>query len=394
MKRDALPPEFVLTAACCRWPLSEAALAAIRGAHTTAIDWGYFQRIVKRQRVIGLVYNALSAAGSDVPSTIAQQLQAGAQNIGRQNLILAAETIRLQRAFDAAQIPVIVLKGASLAQLAYGSLSLKHSKDIDLLIAPDRAQEGLQLLERQGYALQQPAAHLSEAQRQTAVQYGDEFALVHGRSRAQVELRWRLTENPLLLTDVGVFSPTIEFPLSGGASVRTLSEKDMFAYLCAHGAGHGWSRLKWLADLNALMAQKTEADIERLYRHAQGKGTGRCAGQALLLCHRLLNLSLPPRLKDELQSNRRLEKLVAIAMDAMIGPDAETELEDRPFGSTRVSLMQFLLGRGWPFFAAQCRASFVRLGDVISCPLPPSLHFLYPALRLPLWIWRRSKRRH
>ena len=169
-----------------------------------------------------------------------------------------------------------------------------------------------------------------------------------------------------------------------------LGEADLFAYVCVHGAGHGWSRLKWLADLNALIAQKSEADIERLYNHARATGSGICAGLALLLCHRLLGLSLPARLEQEFRGNKRLDKLVAIVMNVMAGPDAATELEDRRFGSTRISLMQFLLGKGWRHFFAECRALSVRLGDVVNYPLPPSLHFLYPVLRFPLWLWRRA----
>jgi hypothetical protein len=33
-----------------------------------------------------------------------------------------------------------------------------------------------------------------------------------------------------------------------------LGEDDPVAYLCMHGALHWWSRLKWLADVNALIA--------------------------------------------------------------------------------------------------------------------------------------------
>jgi hypothetical protein len=49
-----------------------------------------------------------------------------------------------------------------------------------------------------------------------------------------------------------------------------------------------------------------------------------------------------------------------------------------------------LLGHGWAFFAAQVRTAAVGIIDVISLPLPPYLHFLYPLLRLPLWLWRRA----
>jgi hypothetical protein len=31
--------------------------------------------------------------------------------------------------------------------------------------------------------------------------------------------------------------------------------------------------------------------------------------------------------------------------------------------------------------------------DVLTMPLPERLRFLYPRLRLPLWVWRHTTRR-
>ena len=52
---------------------------------------------------------------------------------------------------------------------------------------------------------------------------------------------------------------------------------------------------------------------------------------------------------------------------------------------------QLLLGRGWAFYAAQLRLAYAGVADIVSVPLPRPLHFIYPLLRLPLWLWRRAK---
>jgi hypothetical protein len=284
----------------------------------------------------------------------------------------------------------MVLKGIALARLAYGSLELKQALDIDLLVTPDRAEAALQLLERNGFTLVAPAEHLSDDQRRALVRYGKDVELIHRDSNVRVDLLWQLAANPLLLQGIDGHSPTQDVVLDGGASIRTLRDEDLFAYLTVHGAYHAWSRLKWLADLNALIAQRDVAEIEWLYRHAQARGAGFCAGQALLLCHRLLALKLPASLVGELQGNRRVQRLVTIALRAMARPEAAS---DRGMADViRGVLTQFLLGKGWAFFAAQSRIASVGLADVVRVPLPASLHFLYPILRLPLWLWRRSKR--
>jgi hypothetical protein len=386
-----MPEEFILACRCCQWPPSELRDEAVRAAARSVNDWDLFLRVVQRQRIAGFVQSALSSANVDLPPHVEQHLVERAQQTARQNLLLTAEAVRLQSVFDAAGISVVFFKGVTLAQLAYGSLSLKHGKDIDLLVLPDRAETAIQLLEREGYALWEPAEYLSEAQLRAVICYGKEVAFVHRQRNVQVELHWRLVESPPLLEGVDASTPTQDVALSSGVSIRSFVEEDLFAYLCVHGARHGWSRLKWIADLNALIAAKSDAEIIHLHRHAQAKGAGLCAGQALILCHRLLKLKLPPALGAELCGSGRLERLVRIAMGAMVGSDAETELENRPFGSTRISLAGFLLGQGWTYFYAHCRSLLMMSVDVIRYPLPSSLHFLYPIIRIPLWFCRRLR---
>lgn len=375
------------------WPPSDYRAQAIQSASGSAIDWPRFMRVVNRQRVAGLVHSALASSQVQIPAPIADELALRAQQIARQNLQSAAESVHLQRVFDNAQIPIVFFKGVTLAQLAYRSLSLKHSKDIDLLVPPDFAETALQILERDGYSLWEPAEQLTQAQRSVVIRYDMEVALIHRRTAVQVELHWRLADNPLHLEGVGAYSQTQEVSLFSDSNVRTLVDENLFAYLCVHGAFHAWSRLKWLADLNAFISGRNDADIERLYRYAETKGADLCVGQALCLCRDLLQLKVPPSLVSEFRQSKRLHRLSATAVDAMVGPDAETELNARPFAVYRIYLTWFLLGRGWRYFLAQCRIFSVGRGDVIRYPLPSYLHFLYPVLRLPLWLWRRARYR-
>jgi len=382
-------PEFLLVAACCRWPPSQSRNSAVQAAAAPVADWNAVVLAARRQRVAGLVYDALLAAGVQLPAASAAELARRAQAVFRNNLLLATETCRLQKLLDAAGIPSVALKGVALAQLAYGSLKVKHTRDIDLLIPPDRALAAMALLECDGYALSFPSNHLSATQRHAVVRYSREVAFIHPDNGALLELQWRVADNPKLLIEVHAGSPTQNVVVADGLSVRTLARDDLFAYLCIHGAYHAWSRLKWLADLNAFIAA-TDTDVMQLHRHAQAKGAGFCSGQALLLCQRLFALPLPDSLASELQGTARVRKLYALAADAIANRTRGEGGGGNAPAAWRGFWTQFLLGQGWAFFAAQCRTASVGIIDVVSLPLPPYLHFLYPLLRLPLWLWRRA----
>jgi hypothetical protein len=387
MSDENFSAEFLLTAACCRWPPSAARDSLIRSVAQGGIDWAEFLRLARRHRIGGLAQRALESTGADYPPNVMTALTAAARQIARQNLQLATEAARLAGVIESAGIPVFLLKGVALAQLAYGSIAIKHTRDIDLLVPVDAAEAAWRIVERAGYTaiFAQP---LSAAQRSAFIRSGREAEFVHRDTQARVELQWQAAINPQLLQNVDARSPAQTVTLSDGANVRTLARDDLFAYLCTHGAQHAWSRLKWLADLNALIAA-SQADVERLYLHAQSIGAGLCAGQALLLCRRLFDLDLPPPVAEEIAASFRTKRLVTIACNAMTAVKTQTEADPGFVGVIRGVGMQFLLGRGWAYFAAQCRIALVGPMDVVRWPLPRSLYFVYPLLRLPLWLKRR-----
>lgn len=385
--RTKRPDESALVAACCRWPPSPERDEAVIAAAGKIADWAGVLQLAARHRVEGLAHAALQGTGIGLPPDIGNALASRAQRIASRNGLLTDESVRLQRAFAAAGIASMILKGSALAQLAYGSVDFKQARDIDLWVAPDDALAALRHLEGDGYALVLPRGPLDAAQRAAVLRYGREIELVHGVSKMRVELQWRLAAHPLLLRGVGATGARQTVTLPDGRALTTLADDDLFAYLCVHGAYHAWSRLKWLADLNALIASRHPGDIAHLYRHAETRSAGLCAGQALLLCQRILGLPLPAALAARLSADRRIARLTRIASAAIHAPSVD---RGRLATVLRNVGVPFLLGRGLAFYSVQAQVASVGLADVVRLPLPRGLHFLYPLLRLPFWLWRRG----
>ena len=189
------PPEFDLLAACCRWPRTTEAIDAIRQAAATKIDWNLLRRLVKYHRVGGLVQDGLKRAGVAPPADIARKLDAAAMSIARSGLRLAAESVRLQRRFDQAGIPVLFLKGTALGQRVYGSIGLKRSRDIDLFVAEADVEAAVALLEADGYAIAKEYAGIDKERLQYLIDYTKEVPLKHAGSGQFVEVAWRAANN-------------------------------------------------------------------------------------------------------------------------------------------------------------------------------------------------------
>jgi hypothetical protein len=104
------------------------------------------------QKVVGLVYQSLqSLPAGTVPEAVLTPLRAASQQAARFNLALVKELKTILAALNNAAIPVIVLKGAYLAQAVYPQLHLRQMRDIDLLVPQERVLEAYAIIEDLGY---------------------------------------------------------------------------------------------------------------------------------------------------------------------------------------------------------------------------------------------------
>ena len=377
-----LPHEFRLVAACCRWPPSPARDEAVAAAAALPTDWTLVARIAERHRVEGLVWNALRQAGVDVPAGAGEPLQAAAGRIARQNLVLTAESLRLAARLEEAGISFLFVKGVALGALVYGSVGPKMGWDIDLLVPPAAVEAAATLLEAAGYRLDLPSGPRGRERLTLFHRHWKESVWKSADGRLTVELHTALSDHPALLPEVGPDSPTQDVEVAKGRFLPTLRTDELFAYLSVHGASSAWFRLKWIADVAALLAGAPPAEIERLYRRSRQLGAGRASAQALLLCRRLFGTRLPPALAAELEADRTNRWLLAVALRMLAGRTVATELHDVRFGTLSIHLMQFGLQPGLRFKLGELGRQLVDARDRVDVPLPRWLGFLYPLVSL------------
>jgi len=383
-----LSPEFRLVAACAMWPPSDRGTEAIRAAASDGLDWGRCVRVARRHQVIGLLHEGLIEARLKVPPDIYEAIRAEAAALACENLAIAQESLRLQHLFDDADLPVLFVKGAALALLAFNNLGLRGAQDIDLLVNHETLPAAIALILRAGYNRFNPPLDISDAHLRLLMPLRKDLGFVHQGTGLRVELHWRLFLNPHAMAENSLMTASRVVPLTEAAGLRTLGEDDLFAYLCMHGALHWWYRIKWLADVNALVAAAPGSGIERLFSVAEARGAGRAAAQALLLCQRLLGTPVPAALLATISKNLTVRWLEATALNAMTAGQSEREPRDLRFGTTRGSLSTFLLSTSWRYRLAELKNHLTNHMDALTVPLPERLWFLYPMLRLPLWAWR------
>lgn len=328
-------PEFSLLCRCCRWNFAESddERPEVRGG----IDWSHFIKLARFHRVHGLAWNALAKSPVPLPPDVTEALSAGARSIAAMNLAIARECSELTEAFARSEIPLLFVKGLTVAALAYRSPMLKMGWDIDMLIDPADLGSAVQALHVRGFSLKLPpdGADLHAWHRRSKESVWERPDGLH------VELHTRLADSHALIPGLCVRSASQQVEIGPGVRLSTLAEDELFAYLCVHGASSAWFRLKWISDLAGLIAGRPVDEVGRLYNRAQKLGAARSAGQALLVAHQLMQTPLPDFAIDV--STRHLA-------DAALRQLAEsTEPTERRLGTWRIHRTQLLLKNGLGF---------------------------------------------
>jgi len=378
-----LSPPLRFVAACCRWPHDEVREDRLTAAARSIHDWDAVIALTRAHRVEGLVTEAVRSSALAVPALVERWADDVRRELREQALLEIGETLRVGDALAQAGLAFRVLKGVPLGIAAYGRPAIKHSWDIDVLVAPDDAVAAAERIGALGYVPTKPGRRLSTAefQRWSAVSKHAEFGSPRGIA---VELHWRVTSLPGLLGPIDAQAPARSVVLLAGRTVPTLADAPNLAYLAVHGMAHGWSRLKWLADFSALVSTHSETELDALIEQSRAYPAGAALPAAFAVRSRLLGYPLPAALADAHASG-----LSELAVSVIAARRADAAIEDdgqamRAIERICRSLLPGLAYRA-TYLLRRHRGSEIRL----LVALPRGLHWAYWLVR-PYSFLRRS----
>ena len=304
-------------------------------------------------------------------------------------MALSVESVRLSQVLKNGGVDALFLKGIAVTLLAYGDPTVRHAKDIDVLVPPAAIEKTVSLLRGSGYLPTFDLDAVAPRRRALWSRYTKSMDWVHPENGVLLELHWRLTDAPLLHGVPGADGRQ-RVAIIPGRSIETLDADHLLAYLCVHGAAHGWMRLKWLADVYALLPHEA-AGCEAAYRRLVQLGAGRSAGQAMLLCHDLFDLPVTNGLMRELESSFLLRTLRRSALRLFARGGEVQEVDDLPFGTTSVYVSRLMLGSSLHSLMSEWRTWAYRPDELLRSRLPQSLFFLFPLLRMRNWMMTRLR---
>lgn len=276
--------EFLL--ACCAGTSSEVASFAFE--LPSDVDWTRLARLAQHHGVVPQVYHRL-AENPSFRNSLGELRELYAAN-ARQTLWLTGELFRVLDHFENHGVEALPYKGPVLAEMLYGSVSMRQFSDLDLLVRPADVPKIKPLLAELGYEL---GLVLSPQEERAYLGSGYEYTFDSLRGRNLLEIKWQILPRFYCVDfDVSdLFQRASEVEVNG-RTVRTLHADDLVLVLCVHAAKHAWARLSWLCDLVALV-KLGGINWAALEEQASRLGIQRIVAITFLLAHRLLAAPLP-----------------------------------------------------------------------------------------------------
>lgn len=346
-----LLPEAELMIWCTRTVITDDLKLRIRQRVQKALDWSMVLEMAMYHGVVPLLYRSLSTVALDlVPAHSLGRLRQKAQVGALLNRSLAQELIVLCEAFQARGVPVIPIKGATLAVLAYGDLSLRDFTDLDLLVPQGSIPEAQAVLLSHGYEKRASSDRPHELKHDD----GPYHVLIKRRTLSRVDLQWVMAHRHFTFRldrpEFWQHQISVSFE---GKTIQSLAVEDLLIVLCVHGTKHAWECLKWVCDVAELLRAHPGLDWERCLISASNWHCRRMLYMGLSLARFVLDAPLPEAVLARLEDDSDVRAL-SHRMPASLLADNGQGVTEEQGGALYFSLKDSWWDRWW-FGLLLCR---------------------------------------
>jgi hypothetical protein len=229
----------------------------------TALDWNRLCRLAESHGLLPLVWEAVRRR---VRRDFTVALHQEAEQYSKRQLRLSSVLLDLMQRFRSENIPLLPYKGPTLAQQLYGSLALRQSADLDVLIPLAYLRRAKEVLTETGF--RQTLIH-SRTQEAFFEKSHCEAEFYSESADVSVELHWAIlpVEFGVALPSSAAFDGSTSI-IFCGTELQVASREETILWLAAHATKHCWNRMIFLSDF-AHVLSAPDVDMDRLIRRAK-----------------------------------------------------------------------------------------------------------------------------
>ena len=264
-------------------------------------DWEGLVDMALRFKVGGMFYREIRSPDFPaelIPAGGRKRLREAYRSLATMNTSLFLDVLRVLKSLGAARMPVIALKGLSLARNVYGDIALRPMSDVDLLVKEDDLVMAGRILLTLGYKQRFPAWE-SMAR---AFHHLPPFKNDRG---AMIELHRNIVspESPIKVDLDGLWERARPIKIDQ-VEVLALSPEDLLIHLCIHACYHLQTGMDLIpfCDIAGLIRRSADKiDWRTVVERAARWGGQKCVYLMLLLVRELMGTAPPDSVMSEMK---------------------------------------------------------------------------------------------
>ncbi len=268
---------------------------AARLKQLSTSDWVETLQQSNKHGVTPLLYQRLQTAGlsPDIPADILLRLRKIYLTSTARNMRLYHELSKLLAVLQKNAIPIIVLKGAYLAEIVYGNIALRPMSDVDLLVKKQDLARSQQKLLQAGFSPR--------------------------NSRLVLDLHWCIENSLTDFIDMEKIWENAQPAVVAGVEVLVLSPEDLIVHLCLHLAFHHLFRVAGLRSLcdirETIKYYSPQIEWQQIRSRAREWGVSNVVCLPLLLARDMIGARIPDDVMEDFKPERLDLQLKTWAME-------------------------------------------------------------------------------
>ena len=267
----------------------------------TALDWEAVLGSALRYGVAPLLYQALKPLQAElsIPEAVWEKLRSIYYSSAARNMRLYSELLKVIEVLNSKGVPVIVLKGAHLAETVYGNIALRPMADVDLLAREEDLVRVHRVLIEEGY---------SSGDGELSCQL---HLAPYSKEKGQViELHFSITRPPVSERfAIATLWERVHKYSYQGVEVLTLGPEDLMLHICTHTClDHSFDIgiMPYLDILHTVEHYGDSLSWEQLWERASEWGIERTVYLMLALTEKMLGLAVPEEIKAKMETDREV----------------------------------------------------------------------------------------
>ena len=245
-------------------------------------------------RLIPLLYHNLRRLQVDDP--LLGRMKGIYRQTWSRNQLLFHESVPVLMAMQQAAIPVLVLKGATLAGNFYHDLGLRPMGDFDFMIPFDQTARAFEIMKQCGWK------YIETVPLELTV-WSSHASKWDNQNGRQIDLHWHLLPGWRLPgVDDDVWVRAAKTPIAG-TDFPAMTATDLLWHVCAHGAiGDEVPSIRWVADAWMMLHDTANpVDWDQFLEAVQRRRLGFSVGCSLRCLHDDFKAPVPVRVLERLE---------------------------------------------------------------------------------------------